>query len=154
MNPYYGLIYALCYVIPLIYRTRWPSGQSRWPLQYKALTLWLSAWVRTPAWKCIKPKTVLKARGNFTVNALSYNQCAPMAWNTARLRPVHPSGLLKSWGCKHHSLVWAPKKNPWDLSRRVGDYPRSRVPAHLCAMDWLKDYGHGYGLEVLKIRLI
>ena len=43
----------------------------------------------TPAWKHIMPKTALNTRGHaFTVSAFGYDQCEPMTWGTARLRPV------------------------------------------------------------------
>ena len=36
----------------------------------------------------------------------------------------------------------------------MGIIPDPGFPAHLRATDRLKDYGHGYGLKALRIRLI
>ena len=35
------------------------------------------------------------------------------------------------------------------LAEDNGIIPDPGFPAHLHATDWLKDYGHGYGLEAL-----
>ena len=74
----------------------------------------------TPAWKSVKPKTVLNARGYaFTVNAFGYDKCAPLTWGTMHQRPVQSNWVIKGKGFYGAST----EKTPWDLSRRVGEFP-------------------------------
>ena len=82
----------------------------------------------------------------------SYDQCASLTWAQPISDQCSPTGLSKAGGVS--TVPWCEPqklKNHWDLSIRVGD--DLGFQAHLCVIDRLKYYGHGYALEALGIRL-
>ena len=78
----------------------------------------------TSAWKTVKPKTVLNTRSHaFKVKAFSYDQCAPLTWGTTRQRLVQPDWVIKGRGCKHQSVVRAPKRPLGIYREEQGSFP-------------------------------
>ena len=77
-----------------------------------------------------------------------------MAWDTARLRPVYPTGLSKAGGGVSSTVLRCEHRKLGIYREEYWIIPDPRFPAHLRATNQLKDYGHGYGLEALRIRLI